>query len=112
MLVGDLIARFEDEAVAAEALMALGDIALTARVSRAAAEQDVTVGEFAAASVQRFANHASDEDWLTMMGRMARAEDPGRVFLHHVLSAAVAREGPSQKPQLHVVATGRTAPAS
>ena len=112
MLVGDLIARFEDEAVAAETLVALGDIGLTARVSRAAAEQDVTVGEFATASVQRFANRASDEEWVMMIGRMERAEDPGQVFLHHILSAAVTQDGLTQKPRLHTMAAGRTAPAS
>jgi len=97
VLLGDLIARFEDEAVAAEVLMALGDVALMARVSAAAAEQDVTLGEFAADSVQRFATYASDEDWVTMLGAMARTDDPGRVLLDRALSAALAG-GPTIAP--------------
>lgn len=112
MLVGDLIARFEDEAVAAEALLAIEDIGLTAEVSRAAAEQEVTVGEFAAAAVQRFANQASNEEWMTMMGRIARAEDPGLAFLRHVLSVAVGRGSQSPKARLHIVAGGRAEPRS
>lgn len=98
MLLGDLIARFEDDAVAAEALMALGDVALLARVSAAAAEQQVGLGAFAANSVGRFATSASDEDWVTMLGAMARTDDPGRVLLDRALSAALAA-GPTTAPE-------------
>lgn len=89
MQVGELITRFEDEAVAVETLVALDDIALTARVSQAAAEQELTIGEFAVVAVQRFASHATHEDWLTLLGRMSRTEDPGRIFLRYVLSSAL-----------------------
>jgi hypothetical protein len=38
--------------------------------------------------IGRFVNGASDEEWLTLLGQMARAEDPGQVFLRHALSNA------------------------
>jgi len=98
VLLGDLIARFEDDAVAAEVLMALGDVALMARVGAAAAEQQVKLGEFATNSVARFATCASDEDWVTMIGTMARTDDPGRVLLDRALSAALAA-GPTTDPE-------------
>jgi hypothetical protein len=94
MIVGDLIARFEDDAVAAEALLVLGNPALMARVASAAAAQELTLREFATASVQRFAAFASDEDWLTMVGRISRAEDPGQAFLTLVLSFAIGNNSP------------------
>ncbi len=93
MSIGDLIGQFEDEAVAAETLMALGDVALLADISAAAAQRELTLGEFASVAVEQFARGATNEDWLTLIGRLARAEDPGAVFLHQILSAAVAVSG-------------------
>ena len=88
MLLGDVIARFEDEAIVNETLFALDDLALTARIARLAAKNNVSTGEFAMRSIGRFANGASDEEWLTLIGQMSRAENPGHVFLQRVLSSA------------------------
>ena len=93
MLLGDVIARFDDEAFAGETLFALDDLALTARVAALAAENNVSAGEFVRESVGRFANGASDEQWLTLIGQMSRAQDPGQVFLRRVLSAALIAQG-------------------
>jgi hypothetical protein len=90
MMIGDLIERFEEEAVATEAVTSLGDVALLADIATAAAEQNMTLGEFATMSVADFVTHAGDEDWLTMFGRITHARDPGAAFLHHILSSAVA----------------------
>lgn len=86
MLLGDLIARFEDESVAGDTLTSLGDLALTARIAALAAKNDISVGELAAETVARFVNTAGDEDWTTLIGQMSRAEDPGQVFLRRTLS--------------------------
>lgn len=95
MLLGDVIAKFEDEAFVNETLLELGDLALTARVVAAAAENSVSAGEFAVQSVGRFVNAASDEEWLTLIGLMSRAENPGQIFLKRVLWNALphAQEG-------------------
>jgi hypothetical protein len=95
MRIGDLIERCEDEAVAAETATSLGDTALLADVTAAAAAQNVTLGEFAAMSVEHFVTHASDADWHSMFGRVTRAPDPGAAFLHHILSDAVMKGGPT-----------------
>ena len=87
MLLGDIIARFQDEAVVSETLFSLGDLALTASVVARAAENNVTTGELAVELVGQFVNHATDEEWLTLIGQMSRADDPGQVFLRRVLSA-------------------------
>jgi len=89
MLIGDLIARLQEEAVASETLFSLGDLALTARLVTRAAESNTSAGELAAQAVRRFADGASDDEWVTLLGRISRADDPGRAFLRHVLSRAV-----------------------
>jgi hypothetical protein len=73
MLLGDLISRFEDETVAAETLVGLCDLALTASVSAAAARHDITSGEFVARCVGRFVQEAPNEDWTTLIGLMGRS---------------------------------------
>jgi hypothetical protein len=92
MLLGDVIARFEDEAFVSETLFALEDLALTARVVALAAENNMSAGEFAMQSVGRFVNGASDEEWLTLIGQMSRAADPGQVFLRRALNAVPLRQ--------------------
>ena len=89
MLLGDVIARFEDEAFVNETLFALDDLALTAQVVASAAENKVSAGEFSAQSVGQFVNGASDEEWLTLIGLMSCADNPGQVFLRRVLSNAL-----------------------
>ncbi|HWP24982.1 MAG TPA: hypothetical protein VNL39_01395 [Xanthobacteraceae bacterium] len=91
MLLGDIIARLKDDAAAGEALFALGDLPLTARVLAAAEEADMPPGEFTSHLIGQFVCNASDEDWLTLIGRMSRADDPGRMFLRYVLSDMLAR---------------------
>ena len=90
MQLGDIIAHLEDDAVADEALMALGDLALTAQVGAAAAREAMTRGEFVATCVGQLANRSSDEQWLTVLGQMGRAADPGQVFLRCAIEMALA----------------------
>jgi len=89
MLLGDVIARLEDEVFASETLFALDDLALTTRVLAVAAENHLSAGEFATQSVGQFVNDATDEDWLTLIGLMSRADNPGQIFLRRVLSEAL-----------------------
>ena len=97
MLLGDLLSRFQDETDAAEMLRALGDLALAARVSKAAEAEGLTAGELVLRSVDLFVAQASDEDWLTIVGMMARTDDPGGAFLRHVLSFAFAKNATANK---------------
>jgi hypothetical protein len=94
MLLGDVIARFEDEGVVSETLFALNELVLTARIATLAAENNLSVGELAMQSISCFVNGASEEEWLKLIGQMSRAENPGQVFLRHALSNARL---PSQK---------------
>lgn len=89
MLLGDVLARFDDETVAAETILRLGDLRLVAMLRERAEAEGQTLGDFAAGAVRRFAGEASDERWLTLMGAMARADDPGAVCLKHALGYAL-----------------------
>jgi hypothetical protein len=91
MLLGDLISRFEDETVAAEALVGLCDLALTASVSAAAARHDVTSGEFVARCVGRFVQEAPNEEWTTLIGLMGRNDNPGAMFLRRAVEFSLSR---------------------
>jgi len=92
MQLGDIIAQLEDDAVADEALIALGDLALTTRVAAAAARAALSRGEFVAASVGAFAANASDEDWVTVLGQMGRSDLPGRVLLRRAIESALGAD--------------------
>jgi len=90
MLLGDIIASFQDEAVINETLFSLGDLALTARLVALAAESNLSTGELAVQSVGRFVNGASDDEWLALFGQMSRSDNPGRVFLRRALANAAS----------------------
>jgi len=86
MLLGDLLARFDDETVAAEAVLALRDLPLVARLCAGAAADNVTLGTYTAAAVRRYAAQSSDDEWLSLMSAIGRAQDPGMVCLRRALA--------------------------
>jgi len=92
MLLGDMLAGFTDEGVAAEAILALGDIALLASVRERSEAHGVEVGVFAASAVRQYASEASDEEWVTLLGAMNRDPDPGIVCFKRALTHALATD--------------------
>lgn len=92
MLLGDLIARFTDDEVASKALFGLDDFFLAARIHDAALQQDLTPGAFARSAVQRFSAEASDEEWVTLIGKMNHMDDPGGVLLRQALEWALVEK--------------------
>lgn len=96
MLLGDIIQHFEDEAVAVEALVSLGDLPLLAQVEEAAAAQGGTPGEFAASAVAIFSQTASDEDWVSLIGAMGRSADPGQACLKRMIEYRLRPPVPRQ----------------
>jgi hypothetical protein len=85
MLLGDLLSRFKDDSVAADALQRLGNLALVAGVRAGAAAEGLPLGAFIAGAVQRYAQDASDDEWITLMGELGRSEDPGLTCLKRAL---------------------------
>lgn len=92
MLLGDVIARLDDEVAAMEALVGLGDLALLAEVETAAAREGLAPGAFAARAVGLFSSRASDDDWVSLIGAVGRAEDPGGACLKGMLAFALVPE--------------------
>ncbi len=81
MLLGDVLARFDDEAFAAETVLRVGDVALLSRMQQRAEAEGESLGSFARSAVQRFTTEADEETWVSLMGALARAQDPGTVCL-------------------------------
>ncbi len=90
VLLGDLLNSFDDEAVAAETILRVGDLALVAAMRKQAEALGLSLGAYASLTVRRYADSASDEEWTTLIGQMGRAEDPGAVCLKRAF-AQVAR---------------------
>jgi hypothetical protein len=81
MLLGDLIARFDDEAVAEETALTIGDLAMLAELRERAGASGLSVGAYMAIAARRYAEEAPDDEWVTLLGLMARGQDPGAIFL-------------------------------
>ena len=77
MLLGDVIARFTDETVAAEVILGLGDLGLLAEMKARADENGVALGAYAAWAVRVYSDSASSEEWTTLVGAISRSGDPG-----------------------------------
>lgn len=86
MLLGDILSCFDEPAVAAEAVVGLGDLALLAGLGRAAETEGVSLGDYASAAMWFYASHASDEEWITLMGALGRADDPGAVCMRRAFA--------------------------
>jgi len=88
MLLADVIARCSDETVAQEVVLSIGDLATLARLHEQSAATGIGIGACIAAATRRYAAEASDEEWITLMGKMSGAQDPSAVFLKHALAHA------------------------
>lgn len=81
MLLGDVIARLEDETIAAETLMRLGDLGLIAEMSARATDVGLSLGGYATWAVRHYADTAPDDEWTQLIGVLGRADDPGAACL-------------------------------
>ncbi len=102
MMLGDLLAQFEDEAVAAETVLRIADLATVAALRAQADARGVTLGAFASAAARGYAEAASDDEWITLIGAMGRADDPGAVFLSRAFSHALQKRdaAPGVRPDV------------
>src|SRR6266545_4575548 len=95
MLLGDLLREFDDEAVAAETILRVGDLATIAAMKRSAEELGLTLGAYASQAVRLYTETASDEEWTTLIGLMTRAEDPGAVCLKRAFARGLGSSAKS-----------------
>ena len=85
----DLLASLTDEATALETILSAGDLKLLAEAQELAAADGLDLAEFVTQTVQRYANEASDEEWVTLMGLLNRSPDPGTTCLKRALEHAL-----------------------
>lgn len=95
MVLGQVLARLGDEAIAAEALVALEDLSLMVQVEAAGRPFGEDIGEYAAGASRRFAQFASDEDWLALMTALERTDDAGAACLKHMLEWSLRHDAAS-----------------
>jgi hypothetical protein len=81
MMLGDVLAQLNDEGEAAEIILGVGDLRLLAAMRERAESEGLDLAAYARAAVQRYAAEASDEEWITLMGLIVRAGDPGTACL-------------------------------
>ena len=86
MLLGDLLNQLEHEAVAAETILHVGDLALIARLRGKAEAAALTLGAYASHLARTYADSATDDEWLTLIGQMGRADNPGAVYLERAFA--------------------------
>jgi hypothetical protein len=81
MMLGDVLARLNDEGEAAEIILGVGDLRLLAAMRKHAETEGLDLAAYVRATVQRYAAEASDEEWITLMGLIGRAGDAGTACL-------------------------------
>jgi Tfp pilus assembly protein FimV len=86
MLFGDLIAQLADEIAAEEALLRFSDLPLLAELRAQAEANGLELGTYTAAAVNRYASEATDEEWVSLIGAIGRAHDPGVTYLKRALA--------------------------
>ena len=92
MLTGAILKDLQDEDAAAAALLSLGDIVLLAQVEAARLPHDEGVGEYVSGAAQRFAQLASDEDWLGLMTMLEKSQSPAASCLTTMVRWSIARD--------------------
>lgn len=88
-MLGDLLTSLTDETTALEAIAGAGDLKLLTAARQAAAAESLDVGSYVTQAVQRYAHEASDEEWVTLLGLLNRAPDPGAVCIKRALAHAL-----------------------
>ena len=85
MLLGTILKRLGNEADAAEALEAMGDIILLAEVQAMGEVHDESPADYVCGATRRFAANAASEDWLALMTAIEGSDDPARTTLDRML---------------------------
>jgi hypothetical protein len=87
-MLGDILARLTDETIAVEAILDTSDLALLAAAREQADAEGLDLATCVAQTVQRYANGASDEEWVTLMGLLNRSPDPSATCLKRAFAYA------------------------
>lgn len=89
MTLGQLLSELASEQGRSAREALLGDPVLLRRIEIAGAEFDETTEEYIIGATRRFANAASDEDWLGLMTALENADVPARAALSRMVDWAI-----------------------
>ncbi len=92
MELGQWLHHLAQENNGAQAIEALGDLVLYARIEAMGRLHDETPGDYVAAAAGRFAALAADEDWLALMTGLEKSDAPTRTALKIMLEWALAQD--------------------
>ena len=95
MVLGDLLARVERADAGGHVAALLGDLSLMTRVAVAATHEGVDADGYIMAAVRRFEREASGEEWTTLMGKVARHDDPASACLRYMVERVLSASGRS-----------------
>jgi hypothetical protein len=93
MLLGDVIRRMEDEVFVTETVLRIADLGVLTRLRQRAADNDVSIGDYAVWAVRCYADNAPADEWTNLIGILGREEDPGAACLERALTYVLAAEG-------------------
>jgi hypothetical protein len=88
-MLGDFLTNLSDEATATEAILRSGNLQLLTAAREQPAAEGLVLGAYITQAVQRYANEASDEEWITLIGLLNRAPDPGAACLQRALACSL-----------------------
>lgn len=72
-----------------ETILHVGDLKRLVAMRANAEAEGTDLASYARNAVQRYAAEASDEEWITLMGLLGRAGDPGLVCLRCALEQTI-----------------------
>ncbi len=87
-MLGNFLAALTDAGSAEAALGAIGDPGVLERVRQGAAAEGIGVGAFVASTVRQVLDHAEEDVWLDLLGRMSGSQRPGVAALEAILARA------------------------
>ena len=94
MLLGAVINGLKNETAALEALLSLGDIVLLAEVEAARRRHEESTSEYVYGAAQRFAQLASDEDWLQLTTALEKSSHPAETAVDIMVRWSITRDAP------------------
>ncbi|ACK50455.1 conserved hypothetical protein [Methylocella silvestris BL2] len=87
-MLGMILSGLTDAASAEDTLTAFGNPGLVERVRLDAAAEGVAVGARVATKIRHMLDHAGEDIWLELLGRMSGSPQPGAAALEAMLSYA------------------------
>jgi len=101
MMLGDVLRRLNDDGEATEIILGVGDLRLLTAMQKRAEADGLGLAAYLRGAVQRYAAEASDEEWITLMGTIGRAADPGLACVQRALENALREGNVSDQGHLH-----------